>query len=171
MTILQTDRLRLRKLSVDDAGFIFRLLNEPSFIQNIGDKGVRTLEDARGYILDGPMASYERFGFGLFLVEEKASGAPIGMCGLLKRDALNDVDLGYALLPEFCRKGYAAESAYGVLRFAAEKLGLNRVAAIVTPGNQSSIRVLEKLGFAFVGMIQLSPDAAELKLFVCDLKM
>lgn len=166
--ILETERLCLRKLTVDDAEFIFRLLNEPSFIQNIGDKGVRTLEDARGYIRNGPMASYERFGFGLFLVEEKSSGAPIGICGLLKRDALNDVDLGYALLPEFCRKGYAAESASGVMRFAAEKLSLNRVAAIVSPGNERSIRVLEKLGFGFVGMVRLSPDADELKLFVCD---
>lgn len=166
--ILETQRLNLRKLTVDDAEFIFRLLNETSFIQNIGDKGVRTLDDARDYILDGPMASYEKFGFGLFLVEEKTSGVAIGICGLLKRDALNDVDLGYALLPEFCSKGYAVESAWGVMRFAVKTLGLKRVAAIVATGNERSIRVLEKIGFEFVGMIQLSPGTDDLKLFVCD---
>jgi len=164
--ILETERLSLRKLSVDDSEFILRLLNESSFIQNIGDKGVRTLEDARNYILNGPIASYERFGFGLFCVEEKASGEPVGMCGLLKRAELNDVDLGYALLPEFWSKGYAVESASGVMRLAKETFGLNRVVAITSPNNQSSIRVLEKLGFEFVGMIQLAPDSHELKLFV-----
>lgn len=164
--ILETERLSLRKLSVDDAGFILRLLNEPSFLQNIGDKGVRTPEGARNYILNGPIASYERFGFGLFCVEEKASGAPIGICGLLKRAELNDADLGYALLPEFWSKGYAIESASGVMRLAKETFGLNRVLAITSPNNQSSIRVLEKLGFEFVGMIQLSPDSSELNLFV-----
>ena len=107
--ILETDRLRLRKLSTDDAGFVLRLLNEPSFIQNIGDKGVRTMDDARSYILNGPVASYEKFGFGLWLVEKKESGVSIGMCGLLKREVLEDVDLGYAFLPEFWARGYALE--------------------------------------------------------------
>lgn len=164
--ILETERLSLRKLSVGDAGFILRLLNEPSFLQNIGDKGVRKLEDARQYIVNGPMASYDKFGFGLFLVQEKTSGEPVGICGLLKRAELNDVDLGYALLPEFCSKGYAVESASGVMRLAKETFGLNRVVAITSPNNEPSIRVLEKLGFVFVGMIQLSPDSNELKLFV-----
>lgn len=164
--ILETERLRLRKISVDDDEFILRLLNEPSFMQNIGDKGVRTLEDARNYILNGPIASYERFGFGLFCVEEKASGDPVGICGLLKRAELNDVDLGYALLPEFCSKGYAVESASGVMRLAKERFGLNRVVAITSQNNEPSIRVLEKLGFEFVGMIQLAPDSNELNLFV-----
>ncbi|MDX2043926.1 MAG: GNAT family N-acetyltransferase [Acidobacteriota bacterium] len=168
--ILETERLRLRKLTTGDAAFILRLLNEPSFMENIGDKGVRTLEDARNYIVNGPVASYERFGFGLFCVEEKASGAAIGMCGLLKRDALDDVDLGYALLPEFCSKGYAVESAAGVMRFANHTLGLNRVVAITSPDNQRSIRVLEKLSFRFDKRIRLSADAEELNLFVCELR-
>lgn len=166
--IPETERLCLRKLSVEDAGFILRLLNEPSFIENIGDKHVRTLDDARSYILNGPVASYERFGFGLFCVEEKSSGVAIGICGLLKRDTLDDVDLGYALLPEFCSKGYAVESAAGVMHFAGKKLGLNRIVAIVSPGNERSIRVLEKTGFQFDKLIRLSPDANELKLFVYD---
>jgi len=122
---LETDRLRLRRLSVDDADakFILRLLNEPSFIQNIGDRGVRTIEDARAYILQGPVASYEKFGFGLLLVEQKESGLAIGMCGLLKRDVLEHIDIGYALLPEFWSQGYALESASAVMSYVRVKLG------------------------------------------------
>src|SRR4029434_5369785 len=142
---LETERLRLRRLSLDDADFILRLLNEPSFIQNIGDRGVRTTEDAREYILKGPVASYEKFGFGLLLVEQKESGVPIGMCGLLKRDVLEHVDIGYALLPEFWSQGYAFESASAVMAYAREKLGAKQVLAVVNADNQSSIRLLEKM--------------------------
>ena len=151
MFILETERLRLRRLSVDDAEFILRLLNEPSFIHNIGDRGVRTIEDARAYILKGPIASYEKFGFGLLLVEEKETGVPVGICGLLKRDVLEDVDIGYALLPEFWSQGYAFESASAVMSYASEKLGAKRVLAVVNPDNQSSIRLLEKWVFSTRG--------------------
>ncbi len=168
MTILETDRLRLRKLSTDDAEFILRLLNEPSFIQNIGDKGVRTIDDACSYILNGPVASYETFGFGLWLVETKESGTPMGMCGLLKRDALEDVDIGYALVPEFWSRGYALESASAVLSYASKTLGLKRVVAITDPDNQGSIRLLDKMGFEFERMVRLSEDAPEIKLFGRD---
>lgn len=165
MLIVETDRLRLRRLSVDDAEFILRLLNEPSFIQNIGDRGVRTIEDAREYILQGPVASYEKFGFGLLLVEQKESGLPIGICGLLKREVLEHVDIGYALLPEFWSKGYAMESASAVMTHAKEKLGAKRVLAVVNADNQSSVRLLEKLGFHYEKMIRLADDAPEIKLF------
>ena len=165
MTILETDRLRLRKLSTDYAEFILRLLNEPSFIQNIGDKGVRTIDEACSYILNGPVASYETFGIGLWLVETKVSGTPMGMCGLLKRDALEDVDIGYALVPEFWSRGYALESASAVLSYASKTLGLKRVVAITDPDNQSSIRLLDKMGFEFERMIRLSEGAPEIKLF------
>jgi len=165
MTILETDRLRLRKLSTEDADFILRLLNEVSFIQYIGDKGVRTLEDARSYILTGPVASYEKFGFGLWLVEKKDERVPMGICGLLKRETLNDVDIGYALVPEFWSKGFALEAASAVLSYAIRELGLKRIVAIVSPDNQSSIRLLEKSGFRFEKMIRLSPEAEEIKLF------
>lgn len=165
MFSLETDRLRLRRLSVDDAEFILRLLNEPSFIQNIGDRGVRTIEDARAYILKGPVASYEQFGFGLLLVEQKESGLPIGMCGLLKRDVLDHVDIGYALLPEFWSKGYALESASAVMSYAREELRAKRVLAVVNADNQSSIRLLEKMGFQYERMIRLSDDAPEIKLY------
>src|SRR6266550_9095247 len=133
--ILETDRLQLRLLSLDDAEFILRLLNEPSFIQTIGDRGVRTIDDARAYILKGPVASYEKFGFGLWMVETRSAAAPIGICGLLKRDVLEDVDIGYALLPEFWSQGYALESASAVVLYAREKLGLKRVAAVTNSDN------------------------------------
>jgi RimJ/RimL family protein N-acetyltransferase len=168
MFFLETDRLRLRRLSSDDAEFILRLLNEPSFIQNIGDRGVRTIEDARAYILKGPVSSYEKFGFGLLLVEQKESGLPIGMCGLLKRDVLEDVDIGYALLPEFWSQGYALESASAVMSYAREELGAKRVLAVVNADNQSSIRLLEKMGFHYERMVRLSDDAPEIKLFAAD---
>ena len=163
--VLDTDRLRLRQISVDDADFILQLLNEPSFIQNIGDRGVRTQDDARSYILKGPVASYEKHGFGLWLVEAKESGAPIGICGLIKRDVLADVDVGYALLPQFWSQGYALESASAVLSYAREKLGLKRVLAVVNSDNHSSIRLLEKIGFQYEKMVKLSADAPEIKLY------
>ena len=166
--VLETHRLLLRRLSVDDAGFILTLLNEPSFIQNIGDRGVRTIEDARAYILKGPVASYEKYGFGLWLVETKDSGTHIGICGLLKREVLEDVDIGYALLPEFWSKGYALESASAVLSYARAELRLKRVLAVVNANNQSSIRLLEKIGFAFEKMVRLSEDAPEIKLYAAN---
>jgi len=162
---LETDRLQLRRLSADDAEFILRLLNEPSFIQNIGDRGVRTIEEARAYILKGPIASYEKFGFGLMAVEEKETGAPVGICGLLKRDMFEDVDIGYALLPEFWSRGYAFESASAVMSYARETLGSKRVLAVVNPDNQSSIRLLGKMGFQYERMVRLTDDAPEIKLF------
>src|SRR5882762_9329715 len=168
--ILETDRLQLRRLSLDDAEFILRLLNEPSFIQNIGDRGVRTIDDARGYIIQGPITSYEKFGFGLWMVETRSPIAQIGICGLLKRDVLDDVDIGYALLPEFCSQGYALESASAVISYATEKLGLKRVLAVTNSDNQSSIRLLEKMGFKYERMVRLSADSAEIKLFVIEIQ-
>jgi RimJ/RimL family protein N-acetyltransferase len=165
VTVLETDRLRLRRLSVDDADFVLRLLNEPSFIQNIGDKGVRTRDEACSYILNGPVASYEKFGFGLYLVETKEPDAAIGICGLLKRDVLEDVDIGYALLPEFWSKGYALESARAVISYASEVLGIKRLVAVTNTDNQSSIRLLERMGFRFEKMVRLSDGEPEIKLF------
>lgn len=168
MNILETERLALRQLTADDAGFILALVNEPSFIQNIGDRGVRTLSDAERYIENGPVASYARNGFGLYLVALKESGESIGMCGLIKRDALDDVDIGYAFLPKFWSKGYAVESALAV-KEQGRSLGLRRLIAITDPANEGSIRVLEKLGLRFEKMIRLSADDIELKLFTIDL--
>ncbi len=113
MRILETDRLVLRRLAVEDAEFIFDLLNQPSFLQFIGDKGVRTIDDARNYILTGPITSYERFGFGLYLTELKPAQAPIGICGLLQRETLDDVDVGFAFLPQYWKQGYAVRVSFG----------------------------------------------------------
>jgi len=165
-SLIETERLTLRKLSVEDAPFILRLVNEPSFLQFIGDKGVRNLEDARQYILNGPVASYAQNGFGLFLVQLKANQAPLGMCGLLKRETLEDVDIGFAFLPEFWNKGYAFEAAAGVLSYAKDVLKLPRIVAITNKDNDASGKLLEKLGFHFDRLIKLSDDKAELKLFV-----
>ena len=169
MKILETERLLLRQFSIDDADFILRLLNEPSFIQNIGDRGVRTLEDARSYILRVPIASYERNGFGLYLVILTETGTSIGMCGLIKREALEDVDIGYAFLPEYWSKGYAIEAAMAVKEYARDGIGLRRLVAITDPENLASIRVLEKLGLRFETMIRLSEDDIELKLLAAEL--
>jgi RimJ/RimL family protein N-acetyltransferase len=168
MNILETDRLILRKLSIDDAVFILDLLNQPSFIHYIGDRGVRTLEDANRYILTGAIASYERFGFGLYLTLLKENKVPIGICGLVKRDALKDADIGFAFLPHYWSKGYAFESASAVLAYARNTLGLKRILGITTPENTGSIRVLEKIGLKFEKMVKLSEDDIELKLFVSE---
>jgi RimJ/RimL family protein N-acetyltransferase len=168
MKILETNRLILRQLSTEDAAFILELVNEPSFIQNIGDRGVRTLEDARAYILRVAISSYEKNGFGLYLVELKDSGQSIGMCGLIKRDGLEDVDIGYAFLPRFWLKGYAVEAAAAVKDYARDMLGLKRLVAITDPANQGSIRVLEKIGLKYEKMVRLSADDIELKLFAAE---
>jgi len=166
--ILETDRLVLRKLAIDDAAFILRLVNEPSFIHNIGDRKVRTIDDARSYILNNPRSSYARFGFGLYLVEEKATAAAVGICGLLKRDALEHPDLGYALLPEFWGRGYALESALAVMAYGRNSLGLERIFAITSQDNERSVRVLERIGFSFTKMMRMNGEALDVKLFVSD---
>ena len=169
MNIIETDRLILRRLSTDDAEFILGLLNQPSFIDFIGDRGVRTLEDASRYILQGAIASYERFGFGLYLTLQKESEIPIGICGLVKRETLKDADVGFAFLPQYWSKGYAFESASAVMDYARNTLGLKRILGITTPNNQGSIHVLEKIGLKFEQMVNLSEDDVELKLFALDL--
>ncbi|HVS80940.1 MAG TPA: GNAT family N-acetyltransferase [Pyrinomonadaceae bacterium] len=165
MIILETQRLILRRLSTDDAEFILELLNEPSFLRYIGDKGVRSLDDARQYILNGPVDSYERNGFGLYLVELKENGVPIGISGLVKRDTLPDADIGFAFLPAYWSKGYAVESAASVMNYARDVLGLNRMLAITSPDNEASAKLLGKIGLRFERMIKLSEDGDEVKLF------
>jgi [ribosomal protein S5]-alanine N-acetyltransferase len=155
--LFETDRLRLRRLATEDAPFILELLNEPAFIRNIADKGVRTLEDARRYLSIGPLASYVRHGFGLYAVELKKTGLPIGICGLIRRDGLDDADIGFALLERHWSKGYAVEAATATLAYGFGQLGLERIVAITRPDNQASCRVLERIGMRFEGMIEL-PD-------------
>lgn len=169
LKVLESDRLILRQFSSEDAGFILELLNEPSFIQNIGDRKVRSIEGAKLYIKNGPVTSYARHGFGLYLVELKETGEAIGMCGLIKRDTLDDVDIGYAFLPTFWSKGYAVEAALAMKQYARDIAGLQRIVAITDPQNAGSIRVLEKIGMKFDKMVKLSEDDIELKLFAVDL--
>jgi RimJ/RimL family protein N-acetyltransferase len=168
MNVLETERLILRKLSPLDAGFILELLNDPAFLRFVGDKKVRSLEDAREYILTGPMESYERLGFGLYLVTVKTSEVPIGICGLIKRDALEDVDIGFAFLPEFRAQGYGCESATAVKEYGMTVLGLGRLLAITNPDNTGSIKVLEKIGLKFDRMIRLTAESPEIKLYTSD---
>jgi RimJ/RimL family protein N-acetyltransferase len=155
----------MRELGLHDAQFMLQLLNEPSFLRFIGDKGVRTLADARGYISKGPIDSYRRFGFGLYLTSLRESGAAIGICGLVKRDTLDDVDVGFAFLPQHWSKGYAAESTAAVLAYGKHTLGLRRIVAITAPDNYGSIAVLEKVGLRLERKIWLVPGGPELKLF------
>lgn len=169
MIQINTERLALRQFDLSDADFILALLNEPSFIQNIGDRGVRTLADAEKYLENGPIPSYARNGFGLLAVTLTETGETIGMCGLIKRDALEDVDIGYAFLPKFWSQGYAIEAAQGAMKFAKDVVGLKRVVAIVDPANAGSVRVLEKLGMTFEKMMKLSADDIDLKLFGINL--
>jgi RimJ/RimL family protein N-acetyltransferase len=166
LIVLETERLILRELSTADHEFILKLLNEPSFLRYIGDKGVRNLDDARQYILTGPLASYKLNGFGLYLVALKESQTSIGICGLIKREALADVDIGFAFLPEFWNKGYAFESASAVIAHGKNVLKLHRIVAITDPDNMASGRVLEKLGLRFDRMIKFSEDGPETRLFV-----
>lgn len=161
---LITARLTLREFVDADAPFIVTLLNQPSFIQFIGDKGVRSVDDAKKYITSGPIESYQRHGFGLYLVELK-DRKPIGMCGVLKRESLPDPDLGFAFLPQYWGKGYAFEAASAALDQARDFFRLARILAITNPDNDASIKLLGKLGFQFERVMKLSSDADEVKLF------
>ena len=134
MIVLETERLILRRLTTDDGEFILELVNEPAWLEFIGDKGVRNLEDARQYILNGPIEMYQRLGFGLYLVQLK-DGTSIGICGLIKRPTLEDVDIGFALLSRFSGKGYAYEAASAVMNYGREVLGMDRIVAITNPAN------------------------------------
>lgn len=166
MIILETKRLRLRHLSPDnDAEFILELLNDPSFIRYIGDKGVRDLAAARRYIVDGPVKSYDAHGFGLYLVELKMKTTPIGICGVLKRETLPDPDIGFAFLPAYRHQGYACEAAAAVMDHARDVLEIEKVLAIASPENEASARLLNKIGFQFDRLMKLTEDAQEIKLF------
>jgi len=165
MIELNTERLLVRGFDTNDAEFILELLNQPSFIQFIGDKCVRSVDDARNYIATGPIESYRRHGFGLYLVELKDRKVPIGMCGVLKRESLPDPDLGFAFLPEYWGKGYAFEAASAALDQARDFFKLARILAITNPDNDASIKLLATLGFQFERVMKLSTDSDEVKLF------
>lgn len=164
-TVFSTGRLVVRRLAETDAGFICGLLNEPSWLRFIGDKGVRTPEDARRYIANGPQKMYREHGFGLWLVALRAGAIPIGICGLIRRSGLDDVDLGFAYRGEFWGRGYAREAALATLAHAKDVVGLKRIVALTALDNARSVRLLEKLGFGFERVVRLAAEAPESRLF------
>jgi RimJ/RimL family protein N-acetyltransferase len=165
--ILETPRLILRHVVPDDDEFVLDLLNQPSFIKYIADRGVRTLDQAREYIETRFTKSYHDHGLGLYMVELKEDGIPVGLCGLVSRDTLPDPDIGFAFLPQFWSKGYAFEAAEAVRNYARDSLGITRLLAITSQDNESSGRLLEKIGLRFDKLIVQGDE--ELKLFKMDL--
>lgn len=166
--IAETDRLQLCHLVLDDAPFILTLVNDPSWIQFIGDRGIRTVSQAEAYLQNGPMASYAENGFGLYLVQRKADSVRLGMCGLVKRPSFPHVDIGFAFLPQFTGQGYAFEAATAVLHHARHDLNLSPIVAITAPDNLRSIKLLEKCGLHFQKMITLAADQPAIMLFHPD---
>lgn len=162
---LKTERLTLRELTPDDDAFMLALLNDPDFIRNIADRGVRTLEQARQYIIDGAMASYRDHGFGLWGVVPTGMDRCVGICGLIRRETLDDVDIGYGFLPDARGNGYALEASRACMDFGREQLGLRRIVAITSMENPASARLLEKLGLRFERLVRLADDAEELRLY------
>jgi RimJ/RimL family protein N-acetyltransferase len=167
--VLATERLRLRRLDLTDAPFVIELVNEPGWLEYIGDKNVHSIEDAHRYLREGPIGMYERHGFGLYLVERKQDGIALGMCGLIKRDTLEHPDIGFALLARMTGQGYAQEAAAAVVG-EAKSLRLPKLLAVTTPTNRASQRVLAKVGLRFEREIKLSEGAETLHLFVAELE-
>jgi RimJ/RimL family protein N-acetyltransferase len=167
MDILDTERLHLRTLTLDDAPFYLQVVNSPGFIEFIGDRGIRTEDAARKAIGEGPMAMQATLGHSLCMVERKEDGAPIGMCGLIKRDTLPDVDIGYAFMPQFFGRGYATEAAAGVLAYA-RTLGIRRLLAITSPDNAGPNAVLKKIGMHFEELVHLTPEDTGTLLYAYD---
>ncbi len=169
MKILETERLVLRTIGVDDAPFYLELVNDPAFHEFIGDRGIRTLEAARDAIDKGPVTMQATLGHSIYLVELKGEGTPVGMSGLIKRETLDDVDIGYAFLPQFRGKGYAYEAAEAVLAHARKDVHLKRLVAITSPGNAGSIALLVRLGLQFEQLVHLTPDDTGTKLYAIEL--
>jgi [ribosomal protein S5]-alanine N-acetyltransferase len=165
LTVTETARLRLRELEAADAPFILELLTDPDFRANIGDRGVHDLDSARRYAEDSAGASYRTHGFGLWLIERKTDARPLGLCGLLRRDCHPDTELGFALLPQARRQGYALEAARATLEVARLRFALERLVAITAPLNSASIRLLERLAFRYERMVRFTGDG-ESRLYV-----
>ena len=168
MKRLETDRLVIRELELGDSAFMLDLLNQPSFIRFIGDRGVETLEDASTYIQERALAAYEKNGFGPFAVELKTEGRVIGIVSLLDRDELDHVDIGFAFLPDSWRQGFATEATSAVMDFAFQDLGLEKIIAITQPDNIASIKTLDKMGLSFAGMTRLGDEDIDLLLYAIE---
>ncbi|MEJ7770151.1 MAG: GNAT family N-acetyltransferase [Chitinophagaceae bacterium] len=170
MKITSTERLELRRFTLDDVTFIVQLLNSSGWLQFIGDRGVRTTKDAEAYLEGGPIKSYAVNGFGLWLTALKESSTPIGMCGMLKREGLDEIELGFALLPEYIRRGYAYEMAQATVEYAKTTFSLLRIAAITKVDNNASIRLLNNLNFKFERTVNLHGSEQMLNLYAADLR-
>jgi len=164
-SILETERLSLREFNTTDATFIIQLLNSKGWLKFIGDRHIKTLEQAENYLTNGPMKSYSVNGFGLSMVELKNTHTPIGMCGLIKRDNLPDIDIGFAFLEEFMGNGYAFEIAQATINFAKESLKKETILAITLPTNVRSINLLKKIGMKFEKNFSFEGSTEELMLF------
>jgi len=156
MNVLQTERLKLRQFELGDEPFVMALLNDASFLRFIGDKGVRTLDDATEYLRSGPMASYLEHGYGLFHVADRASGESAGMCGLLQRAGYPYADVGFAFMPEYQSKGIAFEAATTILDYGHEQLDMRIIDAFVDPANERSIKLLVRLGMDYLGRVKVA---------------
>ncbi len=165
MRVLDSARLSLRYFTADDAGWVLRLLNEPTFISNIGDRRVRNVEDALDFLQQGPMAAYARDGFGMFAVELASTGCCVGMCGLLRREFTGEVDVGYAYFPEYSGMGYATEAAAAVIAWGRSACGLDRIVGFVSPHNMASIKVLQKLGMRYEKHAPIAEGAEPIPLY------
>jgi len=170
LRIIETERLNLRYLTPEDGEFILELLNEPDWIKYIGDRGIRTIESAKTYIEDGPMAMYKEHGIGLYAVELKSSATPIGVCGLIQRDFLKDVDLGFGFLAKYRGQGYAHEAAQATLSYGVEELEYRRIAGFTSLDNEKSANLLQKLGMKDEGKIRYASTADYVKLFAVEFK-
>lgn len=163
--VLQTARLSLRRLTLDDAGLMLAIWNDPAFIRNVSDRGIRTIAEARQAMTEGPLKLYEDFGYGPYRVSIADSDMPIGICGIFRREGLDDPDIGYALLPDHYARGFAHEAAVAVVDHARNDLGIRRLVAVVSPDNTRSIRLLGKLGLEFEKMVRLPGDDYDVSLY------
>jgi len=164
-TIVETERLLLREFTLQDTAFIIELLNSPGWIKYIGDRNIKTEEQALAYLQNGPLKSYQQNGFGLSMVEKKEDHVPIGMCGIIRRDTLNNPDIGFAFLPEYSGKGYALEIATATLAYAKQTLGFPVISAITLADNSRSISLLEKIGLQFSQTVVFPGSEEELLLY------
>lgn len=166
---LETERLFLRRVTLDDADLMLAVWNDPAFVRNVGDRGVRTTEEAHEAMQAGALKLYEDYGYGPYSMVLKSDGSKIGICGLFRRESLEDPDIGFAVLPDFCSRGYAGEAAFAVLAHARDDLGIRKLAAIVSPKNAPSIGLIEKLGLAFERMITMPGDDEAISLYSATL--
>ena len=170
MKILDTERLSLRTIDADDAAFYYELVNDPTWLEHIGDKGIRSVEGARAAILDGPCVMQEKLGHSLYVMERKSDGVALGLCGLIKRDTLPEVDIGYAIRPAWFGQGYTYEAAAAVVAYARDRLRMKRLLGITSPGNTNSIRLLQKLGLGFVETTYLPPGERPTNIYRIELQ-